>query len=67
MKHATSTAAYEANRAEIKARMQRLEELLLKLDERQQADPQNWGLAGCAAHISEELACIIDDISLTAK
>ncbi len=67
MKHPSPTAAYAAHRAEIKARMERLEELLLKLDERQQADPQNWGLTGCAAHISEELACIIDDISHTAK
>ncbi len=67
MKHPSPTAAYAAHRAEIKARMQRLEELLLKLEERQQADPQNWGLAGCAAHVSEELACIIDDISHTAK
>ncbi len=67
MKHATPTAAYAAHRDDIRARMQRLEALLTKLDARQQADSQNWGIAGCAAHISEELACIIDDISHTAK
>ena len=67
MKHATATAAYAAHRAELTAKIQRLEELLTKLDARQQADPQNWGIAGCAAHVSEELACIIDDISHTTK
>jgi hypothetical protein len=54
----TASTSYEAHRREIDTRIERLKELLAAFDRKQAADPLNWGYAGSAEHIKDELSNI---------
>jgi hypothetical protein len=54
---------YQAARKEIDAKLREIQALLQKLDEREAKDSANWGFAGTAGHILEELTEIANHLS----
>jgi hypothetical protein len=60
-----ATETYQANRLEIDAKIARIQDLLKAMDKSQAADPKNWGFAGSAGHISNELDAILETLGAT--
>jgi hypothetical protein len=58
-----ATETYQANRHQIDAKIARIQELLKAMDKSQNAEPKNWGFAGTAGHISNELSEILESLS----
>ena len=55
-----ATETYQANRLKIEKQIEQMQSLLAKLDEDQKADSKNWGYAGSAEHVSNELGEILN-------
>jgi hypothetical protein len=58
-----ATETYQANRHEIDSKIARIKDLLKAMDKSQSADAKNWGFAGTAGHISNELSEILESLS----
>lgn len=58
-----ATETYQARRQEIAQQLAKLQQQLERMDREQAADPQNWGFAGSAGHISSELDQFLDFVS----
>jgi hypothetical protein len=58
-----ATETYQARRQEINAKLIRIQDLLKTMDNNQADDRKNWGYAGSAGYIKEQLDGIITHLT----
>lgn len=57
-----ATETYVKRRSEIDTKISKIKDLLKDLDMRQAMDSKNWGHAGTAGHINNELKGILESL-----